>query len=79
MNATSLMTMTELSILILFPTLYSYITAVLLLIALQHQVEVAFTTKLTRIVQLFNANSVVQNAKVKEKAKFHIQKLTQIT
>ncbi|EAX95907.1 hypothetical protein TVAG_304370 [Trichomonas vaginalis G3] len=73
------MIMTKLSISILSPTLYFYIIGVLLVIARQQRLDVAFTTKLARIVLLFNANSVVQNAKVKDKAKFHIQKLTQIT
>ncbi|EAX97479.1 hypothetical protein TVAG_335390 [Trichomonas vaginalis G3] len=79
MSAIFMMITTELSTLIQLKTHCSYIIGVLLVIALQHQVEVAFTSKLVAIAQLFNENSVVQNAKAKVKANFHIQKLTEIT
>ncbi|EAX83175.1 hypothetical protein TVAG_566070 [Trichomonas vaginalis G3] len=79
MSAIFMMIITELSTLIQLKTHCSYIIGVLLVIALQHQKEVAFTSKLVVIVLLFNENSVVQNAKAKYKATFHIQKLTKIT
>ncbi|EAY06614.1 hypothetical protein TVAG_056080 [Trichomonas vaginalis G3] len=71
--------MTELSTLVLFSTLYFYIIVVLLVIALQQKMEVAYTTKLAPTVQLFNVSSVVRNAKALKEANFHIQKLAQIT
>ena len=71
--------MTELSTLVQLQTHYSYIIGVHLVIALQQKLEVAFTTLLAAIVQLFNESSAVQNAKARKEVNFHIHKLTQIT
>ncbi|EAY06592.1 hypothetical protein TVAG_055860 [Trichomonas vaginalis G3] len=70
---------TELSTLTQSMTHYFYIIGVFLVIALQQKMEVAFTTMLTEIVQLFNESSVVRNAKALKMDIFHIQKLIQIT
>ena len=79
MSAIFLMIKTDLSALIQLLTHYSYIIGVLLVTALQQKMEVAFSSKLAVIVQLFNENSAVQNAKALKEANFHIHMLTQIT